>query len=492
MRTRLQVALAVLAVAVAAAFGGLLALWSFSAEHRLSAGTVSLSVSPFHHGALDLYVPLVDWGVRFPGVHLPARLKIEVQAIDRTAATRIARGAAAIDPLRAEARDAIASYLKLLAALAGVAALVLGGLVAAALRPLNAIRTRWLLVTALVVAVGWVAAVAFLLAPRGSLANPDYYAHGTDIPIALQAIESAARTPGQVSSSFEEQITGLARLVVAPGQRPDLSGRPRLTIASDMHNNVLLVPTLRRTAAGGPVLLPGDLTDRGTPLETSVLRSVVGSGRPFVFTAGNHDSDTLSQALAQDGAIVLTEHGRLLPDGRHGAQVVRVDGLRVAGYTSPNERLAVDGYRDRGAEVTPAEQRAFAVWLLGLRDRVDVVMVHEPALVAPLLPQLRARTDTSPLLIVVGHTHHPAVDSANGVTEVNGGTIGAGGTGGLLKHQNASLGIVTYQQSPFIPLATDLVTLDPSTGETTARRVRLGEGPVQTGDLDTAAPQGSG
>jgi hypothetical protein len=33
----------------------------------VSAGTIALSTSPFHGGALDLYVPLVDWGVRFPG-----------------------------------------------------------------------------------------------------------------------------------------------------------------------------------------------------------------------------------------------------------------------------------------------------------------------------------------------------------------------------------------------------------------------------------------
>ncbi|MBF6619704.1 MAG: hypothetical protein ITG02_05675, partial [Patulibacter sp.] len=42
-----------LIVAVGAAVGGLLALWSFSAGYRLSVGTISVSVSPFHPGALD-------------------------------------------------------------------------------------------------------------------------------------------------------------------------------------------------------------------------------------------------------------------------------------------------------------------------------------------------------------------------------------------------------------------------------------------------------
>jgi predicted phosphodiesterase len=468
-------------VALAAAFGGLAAVWGLSVERRLSAGTISLSTSPFHHPALDLYVPLVDWGARFPGGHLPARLRVEVQAIDRAEAVGIARGGiAATEPLRAEARDAVASYLKLLALAAGGAALALGALSAAALAQLHLVRVRWLMGTATLVAVAWALAIGLLLAPRGVLSNPSYYAHGRDIPVALQALEAAGRTPERLSASLGSQLVGLARLVVAPGRRPDLSGRPRLTIASDMHNNVLLVPTLRSAAAGGPILFLGDLTDRGTPLETDVLRRVVATGHPFVFTPGNHDSDTLARALTRAGAIVLTQRGRLLADGRYGPLVAHVEGLRIAGYASPNERRVADGYRDRGAAITPAQQRAFADWIERLRGRVDVVLAHEPELVALALRRLR--TDpTSPALLVVGHTHEPAVDSADGVTEVNGGTLGAGGLGNLDEQQDASLAILTYARSPFRPLAVDLVTLDPGTGETTARRVRLGAGGVQTG-----------
>ena len=309
-----------LAVVLAGLFGGLLALWSYSGERSLGVGRISLSVSPFHDGALDLYVPLVDWGARFGGVALPARLKVELQSVDRRAVAAVTdRGLAAAGAVRADARDAIASYLTELAALAAAGALALALLAAAALRPRRP-RARWLVAASAGTAVAWAAAVGLLLAPRGALDDPIYYAHGSDIPVALRAVEAATRAPGRLSEELDTQLLGLARLVTAPGNRVRLAGLPRIEIASDLHNNVLAVPSLRRAAAGAPLVLAGDLSDRGTPLETRAVRSVVGAGSPVVFVGGNHDSDRSSRELARAGAIVLTRHGRLLPDGRYGAR----------------------------------------------------------------------------------------------------------------------------------------------------------------------------
>jgi predicted phosphodiesterase len=456
------------AIIVAGLLAGLVALSSYTAERDLSVGRIELSVQPFHRGALDLYVPVVDWGVRFPGVRLPARLQVEVRAIDRRAAGALAGGARGpVRAVRVEARDAIASYLKALAAITAAAALLGAGLMVLVLRaPVR------VLAVAAVPALAWAAAVAFLLAPRGTFDDPEYYAHGPDIPVALKAIQAATRSTANIGEVVEDQLVGLARLV-APGQRPGLRGLPRLTVASDLHNNILVLEALRRAADGGPVLFTGDLTDKGTPLEATVLRSVVRTGRPFVFTSGNHDSDTLERSLARRGAIVLTQQGRLLPNGGHGPIVVSVAGVRVAGYSSPNERRAVNGFRDRGADVTLAEQARFERWLDRLVGHVDVVMVHEPQLAAPALASLRARGAEAPLLVVTGHTHHQDVEAAGGVVEVNGGTLGAGGTGNLDEDQDLGLAAVTVQRKPFDPLAVDLVQIDPDSGSATASRVRL-------------------
>jgi predicted phosphodiesterase len=459
------------AVVAAGLLAGLGALWTFSAERDLSVGRVAISVEPFHRGALDLYVPVVDWGVRFGGVRLPARLHVEVRAIDRSAATVVATGdPARVADVREEARDAIAGYLRTLVAVVAAAALAGSALMVLLLRA----PVRLLAAAAAPVLV-WTGAIAFLLAPRGELDGPQYYAHGPDIPVALRAVQSATRSSANLGQVVDDQLVGLARLV-APGAQSTLKGLPRLTIASDLHNNVLALDALSRAAEGGAVLFPGDLTDSGTPLEVNVLQQVVAAGRPFVFTTGNHDSDTLATALARRGAVVLTQTGRLLPDGRHGAIVTRVAGLRIAGYASPNERRAEEGFADQGAGVDLREQAAFEHWLLQLAGKVDVVLVHEPQLAAPAIATWRVRHPELPLLVAVGHTHEQAVDAAGSVVEVNGGTLGAGGTGNLGEGQDVGLAVATVRRDPFAPLAVDLVQIDPGDGSATARRTRVDAG----------------
>src|SRR4051794_22224433 len=112
MPRRIRPALAIALVIVAAVGGGLVAMTAFREDRRLSVGTVTLSVTPFHRGALDLYVPLVDWGVRFRSVRFPARIHVDVRSVNRTAAARIAGGADVdVRELRRQADDQIGGDL---------------------------------------------------------------------------------------------------------------------------------------------------------------------------------------------------------------------------------------------------------------------------------------------------------------------------------------------------------------------------------------------
>ena len=468
---------------VATLAGSYLALVSFRQDRVLSVGEIRLSVSPGHKGALDIYVPLVDWGARFEAIRLPARLRVDLKTIDRDVVKRVATGGQVdVQSVRKDARDAIATYLRNLVLLVLLCGGSLGVLVAFAVRGGATPKLRYTTGAAVTTALLTAIALVILLPPRGPIDTPQYYAFGPDIPRALEAVETAQRSTRALDQELDAQLVGLARLVTAPANRPALEDRPRLTLASDLHNNVLALPILERTAARGPVFFAGDLTDRGSPIEAALTRRVTRTGTPFVFVPGNHDSDTLARQLAGDGAVVLTRSGRLGENGEtSGRPIVTVAGLRVAGYDDPFERQADDNFADRyNRTPDPAEVARFATWMRGVRDDVDIVMVHNPALLTDALTELDADPPSKPLTILVGHTHAAELTRRPGATVINAGTVGAGGTGNLLEREKIGIARLSYEAEPsFEPLAVDMVTIDPRSGSATARRERLDEAPPE-------------
>jgi predicted phosphodiesterase len=474
MHRRARATLAILLVAVASLAGGFIALVSFRQDKRLPVGTVTLSTTPFHKGALDVYVPLVDWGVRFRSVRFPARIHVDVRSVNRKAANRIA-AAAAVDVrgLRHEADKAIGAYLRALLGLALAGSLAAGLVAAFALRSRAGPRLRWLAAAAVATSVAGFVVLVITLPPRGQLGEPEYYANGGDIPRTLKVVEAAVSTSQVLDQEVNGQLVGLARLVVAPSQREPLTGLPRITLASDLHNNVLAIPTLVRAAGGGPLFFPGDLTDQGTPFEVSLTKRIVEAGRPFVFVTGNHDSDVLVRQLVKQGAIVLTQRGQVLRNGRFGSVIVRAAGVRVAGYSDPFERLKRNNFLSPNPQPTAAQKQAFEQWLLPLVPKLDAVMVHEPALAKPTVEYLRAHPPDHPIVFLEGHTHALSVETSKNVAVLNDGSIGAGGPANATEHVPIALAVLTFQLGPFRPIAVDTVLVDPGTGAAKAQRQRL-------------------
>jgi predicted phosphodiesterase len=470
-------AAAVALVVIAVLGGGLLALATYSAERELSVGRIELSVQPFHRGALDLYVPLVDWGARFGAVRVPARLSIDVRTVDREAAQRLAAGQLPdVQRVRAEARDGVASYLRVLLLVVFACALAAGLIVALAVRGHGAPRVRWLFAAAAGTALAGCLALALLLPPRGEIADPEYYANGPDIPVALRAIEQAQGSARVISEELNEQLVGLARLVAASSRREPGRDLHHLVLASDLHNNLLALPALDRAVGREPLFLAGDLTSSGSPFEFTLVRRIVQIGHPFVFVSGNHDSDALVRRMALAGGIVLTERGRLRADGSYGPVVVKVRGIRVAGYADPCERRARDRFRQlREPRPTLEQRERFRDWLRPLLGRVDVVMVHSPALAEDAAEELRRIPPQRPLVLLTGHTHTAHFRSSTNFLELNGGTVGGGGTGNLEKSQPFGLAVLIYaREGGFEPTAADLVQIDAHGGSARAERLRVG------------------
>lgn len=153
---------------------------------------------------------------------------------------------------------------------------------------------------------------------------------------------------------------------------------------------------------------------------------------------------------------------------------MNVDGLRVAGYSDPFERRAREGYRNRGSHATARQKRAFAKWLRPLRGSVDLVMTHEPALTELAVEELRADPPARPLAILTGHTHVPSLLTSENLLELNGGTVGGGGTGNLDKNQPFGLAVMVRRRaSRFVPLLADVVEIDAVSGSAKAERTRL-------------------
>ena len=214
-------ALSIFLVVLATCAGAYLPLVAYHQSSTLSVGEIRMSVSPGHRGALDVYVPLVDWGARFEAIRAPLRIRVDLQTVNRGVATGLAQGQSLdIDKVRAEAEQALTTYLMRLIALTVLAGAALGLLVAFAIRS-RVPRLRWTAAASIIVALGIGVALALLIPPRGEISNPQYYAHGPDIPRALEAVEAAQRTPGVLDQELDAQLVGLARLVVDPGRRAE-------------------------------------------------------------------------------------------------------------------------------------------------------------------------------------------------------------------------------------------------------------------------------
>jgi predicted phosphodiesterase len=500
MRRRiLTTAAAALLCAALALAGSLVALRAAAPESRdVTLGTVNVHVVPARHGALDVYVPVVDWGVRARPFTAPVEVELEFRSLDRDAALAALRSGGTADAsmalLQAELRDVVGAGLRraaLFALLGGAVGGLLGGSIAAA-----AGRRSWL---ALGPAVGLAASFAAVaLTGAGvsrfdydALREPTFYANGDELPRLLAFSERVLASTEGYDDTYGEAVAGLTRLVAAAdrnGFEPATIDRS-LVVASDLHSNGLVLPALAGFTDGKPVFMVGDLTQRGTRYEEAVIPGIARLGDPVVAVSGNHDSRELMLAAARAGVVVLTRTGRLLETGEtDGEPVSSVSGLRVAGYDDPLEATAgtFEGH------LLDLKERAFAdaslefvEWFFALPERPQVVLVHRHGLAHALLDRLES-DGGPPVLIMTGHDHDQHVDRAGSHVLVNGGSLGAGGIFGVGEEDSGFA--VVHVDAAGTARSVDLVSVEPATGAASAERVVLAPRPE---DAPAAGEAGS-
>jgi hypothetical protein len=171
------------------------------------------------------------------------------------------------------------------------------------------------------------------------------------------------------------------------------------------------------------------------------------------------------KVLRNDGT--LDRNGRVVP-----GPVVTVAGMTVAGFSDPLEAPAAtfgvhplelqgDGFKSAGERLVE--------WFDALRPRPQIVLVHQHGLAHALLDHVAAQQDQRPVVILTGHDHLQHMERVGKSLLVDGGTLGAGG---IFAVGQASAGFIDLRlDSAFTPISSDMVQIEPVSGDGSARRV---------------------
>lgn len=481
------VALALVCVVPLSLAGSFIAALAFgSTTERFALGTIRVGVRPTLDGRVDVYVPIVDWGVRASPFDAPIAVDVRFRSLDREAALRTLRSGPSaeeeLSTIRAELAE-IGRRALVRAAVFGVVGGVVGGIIGGALIGAALHRRSWLAYGA---GVGFLAplvlAAVSLVGLRGidyeAFQRPTFYAHGAELPRLLSLSEQLAAAGVRYTQTYEQVLAGLSRLIASASStlQPRDSARTAL-VGSDLHANALVLPVLAEFARDKTVFLVGDFTLLGTEIESTLAPRVRGLGARVVAVSGNHDSRPFMRQLARAGVVVLTRDGRLLPDGSvDGQRVQQIAGLEVAGYDDPLES-PTPSIRTRALELTDEEyereEDVFLSWFASLGERPDVVLVHQHRFAHALLDVLAGDADT-PVAIFTGHDHLQHLDQSGPALLVDGGTVGAGGPYEI-GVQAAGFAEVHFADENAIDTV-DLIEIEPVSGEARAVRevIRLG------------------
>jgi predicted phosphodiesterase len=456
------------------------------ATYETTVATMQMRVafsSPSLRG-VDLYVPLADWGMRARLIGAPLRVRVEPRRINRLATVELV-GAPGRQPI-ADLRDELDAALRsaawrfgLLSVLGGVA----GGCVALLVWHALGVRRRRLLLAPAgalalsLVAFGVLAAWSVATFDARRLEQPDYYASGVELERILAQASALRRSGEKYADRVDNAVRAITGLLNDRGTganplAPPSAGRlRRVALASDVHNNLLTLGTLRRYAKGNLTVLAGDFTINGGRIEAPLAARAAGVGGTVVVVSGNHDSPGIMNALRATGAIVL--------DHTRGTRTIA--GVPMAGFEDPlmlGGREFPEGIRaglsfgdipdGRRRFVDAVRQRW--TWWQQLPSRPAVLIAHQAAIGQALANLIwQADPEGPPLTILVGHTHRQRLDRYGPVTVVNSGSIGAGGLFGI-GSQSVGLALLDLREDGSLE-ATDLVSQNPATSAAQARRV---------------------
>lgn len=241
--------------------------------------------------------------------------------------------------------------------------------------------------------------------------NPSFEGEMSSAPRYLDVAQEA----WQSNSKIMQDIPRIASRTVALyqrlgyGQADGAQGSYCVLLISDLHNNPIAARfalDLADTYKPDLVLIAGDFTDLGHPLEAELLAGLRKFEIPMLGVAGNHDSRATIRALNSIPNLTMLDNGKAVREGP----------LTVAGFGDPASTRADMGSVNTSHGKLGALSRRV---IRRVGQATDILLIHNNDV---------ARDAGGHVPVIAeGHLHQAFVASRHGSILVNPGTTGAAG-----------------------------------------------------------------
>ncbi|MEZ5321904.1 MAG: metallophosphoesterase family protein [Microthrixaceae bacterium] len=229
----------------------------------------------------------------------------------------------------------------------------------------------------------------------------------------LAAVSGSAGPIAERASVLAEKVSSLYSVALSD-RIADSEADTVILHISDLHLNPLGAQLARRLAADfdvDAVLDTGDTTSFGTRFEGVFADQLADFGVPYLYVAGNHDTDENRTAIKSKPGVLALDRTE-----------VTVGSVRIVGFDDPvitqAEPVTLTQRNRRQRNAFPALRRIVAA------EHPDLVAVHDPFMIGAVAGRVKAA--------VAGHGHRTRLGVRDDTVAWMVGSTGATGLGSLL------------------------------------------------------------
>jgi predicted phosphodiesterase len=360
-----------------------------------------MAVTPSFTGGTEVDIPPLG------SLHLdshsgPIHLKIDLGSLDQGRTEALFDDPRAISSAGQNAVDDVTDgVLKL--GLRALGAALITSMLLAALIFRNIRRIAWSGMVALAVTAGSLGLAAGTVRPD-SISEPRYEGLLVNAPAVVGDARRIADNYGRYADQLEQLVSNVSRVYTTVSRLPvyePAGNTTRILHVSDLHLNPSswgLIRTVVKQFEIDAVVDTGDIVDWGSSAEATYVSEISTVGVPYVYVRGNHDS------VATEAAVARQKNARVLNNS-----VTTIDGLTIAGIADPeftpdkSEKPPAANADDTGSSPLLRSGIDLATTIRTSKIKVDVAMVHDPAMAPPL-------AGTVPV-VLAGHLHKREVST---------------------------------------------------------------------------------